>query len=455
MRLTLRGQSSGEADPVGHVKIPIRSADRLRTSARPRVAGSSIGRSRCAPSAATWLTSVLTGHIRSDSSGAGASIGSSSASEADGSSQASSRSGGRMTGMRLWIGATSSFGRVVRMAAVTPSVAAAAPDAGQRQHLAVDRRTDRVRLTRPRRSVPLVEGVGRDHAARRAQGRPEGGRGGGGLGAGVDPRARRAGGRLLGPERLEAPAGGGQAALAVAVDDHPDRLGRRDVVEAVGQVVVGVRAEVVAHVPRRLALAEPAAHRRQTQPSQRTISAATSPIGRSLATAMSSSPAPTSSATCCRARSRSSRRPLVGSGASRRSISSIGTRQAHDAQRHAERLAQAVALVGAAQQAGEDEARQPGGAVVADHRRQVREHEPIARPRRASRARSPTISQSRSIAAYGTSRSSSSSAISAATLDLPVPYAPVISTASGSASVIGRSMPRPSQPARAMHEEIA
>ena len=63
---------------------------------------------------------MLTGHIRSDSSGAGASIGSSSSSVADGSSQASSRSCGRMTGMRLWIGVSSAFGRVVRMAVVTP-----------------------------------------------------------------------------------------------------------------------------------------------------------------------------------------------------------------------------------------------------------------------------------------------------------------------------------------------
>ena len=132
-------------------RAPIPPPQPLSGYARPSVAGSSIGRSRCAPSAATRLTSVLTGHIRSDSTGAGASIGSSSASEADGSSQASSRSGGRMTGMRLWIGATSAFGWVVRMAAVTPSVAAAAPDAGQRQHLAVGRRTDRVRLTGPRR----------------------------------------------------------------------------------------------------------------------------------------------------------------------------------------------------------------------------------------------------------------------------------------------------------------
>src|SRR6187397_1710631 len=49
-------------------------------------------------------------------------------------------------------------------------------------------------------------------------------------------------------------------------------------------------------------------------------------------------------------------------------------------------------------------------------------------------------SQSRSIAAYGTSLASSSSAISAATLDLPVPYAPHSRTASGCSLAIGGSM---------------
>ena len=135
-----------------------------------------------------------------------------------------------------------------------------APDAGQRQHLPVGCGTDGVRLPRRRGAIPLVEGVRRDDAAALAQRAAERRRVPGRLGTGVDPGLGRPLCLVIGPEGPKAPARRCQPPLILALDDHPDRLGGRHVEEAVGQVLVGIRAEVVADPVGGLALAESAAH---------------------------------------------------------------------------------------------------------------------------------------------------------------------------------------------------
>ena len=191
------------------------------------------GSSNCGPLCLTLLTSVLTGYASSPVAIAGTTM--SSAGGPCGSSHFAQFSRGTSNGIRSWIWPRASGAEVVRMAVLTsqsspsfqnsnsPAIANDAPSG------AMD--VERL-LGHTLSGVPLVVAVGRQQTASFRPGAPERGLLGSGLDPGIDHPVADL--RVLRPRRDGAPLRDPQlplhAIVGLPVDDHVDRLARRDVV---------------------------------------------------------------------------------------------------------------------------------------------------------------------------------------------------------------------------------